>query len=58
LLNDYLETPKHLAPHGKMSFAGVKNEGQRADILAYLKQFDAREIGNDLRATAGTLDID
>jgi cytochrome c len=39
-LNDYLENPKHLAPHGKMSFAGFKSENQRADVIAYLKQFD------------------
>jgi cytochrome c len=43
-LNDYLENPKHLAPHGKMSFAGVKSENQRADVIAYLRQFD--EKGN------------
>jgi cytochrome c len=42
LLNDYLENPKHLAPHGKMSFAGIKSEGLRADVIAYLKQFDAQ----------------
>jgi cytochrome c len=42
LLNDYLENPKHLAPHGKMSFAGIKSDGQRADVIAYLKQFDAQ----------------
>lgn len=41
-LSDYLENPKHLAPHGKMSFAGIKDEGQRADVISYLKQFDAQ----------------
>ena len=41
-LNDYLENPKHLAPHGKMSFAGFKSENQRADVISYLKQFDAQ----------------
>lgn len=43
-LNDYLENPKHLAPNGKMAFAGVKDAAKRADIIAYLKQFD--EAGN------------
>jgi cytochrome c len=42
MLNDYIENPKHLAPHGKMPFAGIKNDGQRADVIAYLKQFDAQ----------------
>lgn len=42
LLKDYLENPKHLAPHGKMSFAGIKDDGQRSDVIAYLKQFDAQ----------------
>jgi cytochrome c len=43
-LDDYLENPKHLAPNGKMAFAGVKDAAKRADIIAYLKQFD--EAGN------------
>jgi cytochrome c len=43
-LDDYLEDPKHLAPNGKMAFAGVKDAAKRADIIAYLKQFD--EAGN------------
>jgi cytochrome c len=43
-LNDYLEDPKRLAPQGKMAFGGVKEEAKRADIIAYLKQFD--EAGN------------
>ncbi|WP_296582340.1 cytochrome c family protein [Xanthobacter sp.] len=38
-LNDYLENPKHLAPKGKMAFAGVKNEQERADLIAFLAQF-------------------
>lgn len=43
-LNNYLEDPKRLAPQGKMAFGGVKDETKRADIIAYLKQFD--EAGN------------
>ena len=38
-LNDYIENPKHLAPKGKMAFAGVKNEQERADLIAFLAQF-------------------
>ncbi len=43
-LNNYLEDPKRLAPQGKMAFGGVKDEAKRADIIAYLKEFD--ELGN------------
>lgn len=38
-LNDYIENPKHLAPKSKMAFAGVKNEQERADLIAFLAQF-------------------
>ncbi len=38
-LNDYIENPKHLAPKGKMAFAGVKNEEERKDLIAFLAQF-------------------
>jgi cytochrome c len=41
-LDDYLTNPKHLAPHGKMGFTGFPQEGKRADVIAYLKQFDAQ----------------
>ncbi|GAA3838640.1 cytochrome c family protein [[Pseudomonas] carboxydohydrogena] len=40
-LDDYLTNPKHLAPHGKMAFPGISQAGKRADVIAYLKQFDA-----------------
>lgn len=40
-LNSYLTNPKVLAPKGKMAFAGVKNDAERADLIAYLAQFDA-----------------
>jgi cytochrome c len=33
----YIENPKASVPKTKMSFAGVKKEQQRADLLAYLK---------------------
>lgn len=36
-LNKFLEKPKSYIPGTKMSFAGVKKEGDRADLLAYLK---------------------
>ncbi|RTL50916.1 MAG: cytochrome c family protein [Bradyrhizobiaceae bacterium] len=41
-LDDYLTNPKHLAPHGKMGFTGFPQAEKRADVIAYLKQFDAQ----------------
>lgn len=41
-LDDYLTNPKHLAPHGKMGFAGFPQAEKRADVIAYLKQYDAQ----------------
>lgn len=41
-LDDYLTNPKHLAPHGKMGFTGFPQQEKRADVIAYLKQFDAQ----------------
>lgn len=40
-LDNYITNPKVLAPKGKMAFAGVKNEQERADLIAFLSQFDA-----------------
>jgi cytochrome c len=39
-LSAYLENPKHVAPNGKMPFAGLKDATKRDDVIAYLKQFD------------------
>lgn len=40
-LDAYLEKPKAIIPKGKMSFAGLKKADDRADIIAYLAQFNA-----------------
>lgn len=40
-LNQYIENPKALAPKGKMAYAGLKDAAKRADLIAYLKQFDS-----------------
>lgn len=40
-LQDYLSNPKHLAPHGKMAFAGIMDEAQRANVISFLNQFSA-----------------
>lgn len=35
-LEDYVENPKHLAPKGSMSFAGLKKPEDRAAVIKYL----------------------
>jgi cytochrome c len=36
-LSDFLANPKKFAPGNKMSFAGMKNPQDRANLIAYLK---------------------
>jgi cytochrome c len=36
-LNAFLAKPKDYAPGTKMSFAGVRKVGARADLIAYLR---------------------
>ena len=36
-LAKYLENPKELVPGNKMSFAGIKKEDDRNNVIAYLK---------------------
>jgi cytochrome c len=40
-LTEYLHNPKAKVPGTKMSFPGLKSDTQIADVIAYLKQFDA-----------------
>ena len=35
-LDNYLTNPKVLVPKGKMAFAGLKDEAQRKDLIAFL----------------------
>jgi cytochrome c len=44
-LDKYIENPKAVAPKGKMPYAGLKDAAKRADLIAYLKQFDS--AGNE-----------
>ena len=37
ILDQYLANPKDIVPKGKMQFAGLRDEGERADVIAYLK---------------------
>ncbi len=38
-LAEFLEAPKSVVPKTKMSFRGLKNEADRADVIAYLATF-------------------
>ena len=37
-LDAWIENPQHLVPGNQMTFQGIKDAGQRADLLAFLKQ--------------------
>ncbi len=37
-LNEYLTSPKAVVPGTKMAFAGIPNDGQRADLILYLRE--------------------
>lgn len=37
-LDDWIKDPQHLVPGNEMTFPGVKNDQQRADLLAFLKE--------------------
>lgn len=39
-LEVYLKKPKDLIPKTKMSFAGLKKDDDRANVIAYLAQFN------------------
>jgi cytochrome c len=41
VFRDYIKDPRAKIPGTKMVFAGIKNEGEIANLWAYLKQFDA-----------------
>lgn len=38
---DYIKDPKARMPGTKMIYAGLKEDGRIADLIAYLRQFDA-----------------
>ena len=43
-LDAYLKKPKDVIPRGRMVFPGLVQPEQRADIIAYLRQFDANGV--------------
>ena len=42
LIEKWLENPRALVPGTKMIFPGLKTAQQRADVIAYLSQFDIK----------------
>jgi cytochrome c len=42
-LATFLEKPKDLVDKTKMAFVGLRKEEERADVIAYLKQFSKSE---------------
>lgn len=40
-LDAYLTKPKDVIPKGKMAFAGLRKDEDRANVIAYLAQFSA-----------------
>jgi cytochrome c len=47
-LDDWIADPEHLVPGNQMTFAGIKDARQRADLLAFLKE--ANKAGSVGRA--------
>jgi len=41
-LDKYLTNPREMVPGNKMSFAGLKKEQDRLDVIAYLKSVEAK----------------
>jgi cytochrome c len=39
-LMKYLENPRAIMPNNRMAFAGLKDEQDRRDVIAYLKKFN------------------
>ncbi len=38
-LDAYLKKPKEVVPKTKMAFPGLRKDSDRANVIAYLKQF-------------------
>ncbi len=42
-LHAYLEDPRGYIPGNRMAFPGLKDEGERADVIAYLREATAAQ---------------
>ena len=42
-IDAFIENPRAHVPGTKMAFAGIRNEGERADLIAYLATFSDEE---------------
>lgn len=52
-LDEWIEDPQHLVPGNQMTFAGIKDARQRADLLVFLKQ--ATQPGTSLAQQDGQM---
>ena len=52
-LDEWIKDPQHLIPDNEMPFEGLKNDQQRADLLAFLKQ--ATQPGHAPQQTSGMM---
>jgi cytochrome c len=52
-LDEWIEDPQHLVPGNEMTFAGVKDARQRADLLTFLKQ--ATQPGASVAQQGGSM---
>jgi cytochrome c len=52
-LNEWIKDPQHLVPGNEMTFDGIKDDRQRADVLAFLKQ--ATQPGASVAQQGGSM---
>ena len=52
-LNEWIKDPQHLVPGNEMTFDGIKDDRQRADLLAFLKQ--ATQPGASVAQQGGSM---
>jgi cytochrome c len=52
-LNEWIKDPQHVVPGNEMTFDGIKDDRQRADLLAFLKQ--ATQSGASFAQQGGSM---
>jgi cytochrome c len=53
MLEEWIKDPQHVVPGNEMTFAGIKDDRQRADLLAFLKQ--ATQSGASVAQQGGSM---